>query len=87
MGYRNHKRDQTGLHLRPTRKKIEFLQKHLLIDAVFRRQTAATNPTVLRKTFESGGANLTKGCSNLLDDIAADGPCPERTPKAILKSD
>ena len=62
--------DQTDLP-RPTRKKIEFFTERF-IDAVSPTNFAATNPTVLRKTFESGGANLTKGFSNLLDDIAAD---------------
>jgi polyhydroxyalkanoate synthase subunit PhaC len=56
---------------RPTQKKLEFFTERF-IDAVSPTNFAATNPTVLRKTFETGGANLVKGFSNYLDDIAAD---------------
>ena len=62
--------DQADLP-RQTRKKVEFFTERF-IDAVSPTNFAATNPAVLRKTFESGGTNLTKGFSNLLDDIAAD---------------
>ena len=56
---------------RPTQKKLEFFTERF-IDAVSPTNFAVTNPTVLRKTFETGGANLVKGFSNFLDDIATD---------------
>ena len=62
--------DQKDL-ARPTQKKLEFFTERF-IDAVSPTNFAGTNPAVLRKTVETGGANLIKGFSNLLDDIAAD---------------
>ena len=41
------------------------------IDATAPTNFALTNPDVLKKTFETGGANLLKGYSNFLDDILA----------------
>ena len=62
--------DQNDLP-RPTQKKLEFFTERF-IDAVSPTNFVATNPAVLRKTIESGGANLVKGFSNFLDDVAAD---------------
>jgi poly[(R)-3-hydroxyalkanoate] polymerase subunit PhaC len=42
-----------------------------IIDATAPTNFAFTNPDVLKKTFETGGANLLKGYSNFLDDILA----------------
>jgi polyhydroxyalkanoate synthase len=63
---------------RPTQKKLEFFTERF-IDAVSPTNFVATNPTVLRKTFETGGANLVKGFSNFLDDVAADAGHVRRT--------
>jgi polyhydroxyalkanoate synthase subunit PhaC len=63
---------------RATQKKLEFFTERF-IDAVSPTNFAVTNPTVLRKTMETGGANLVKGFSNLLDDIAADAGHVRRT--------
>ena len=63
---------------RPTQKKLEFFTERF-IDAVSPTNFAATNPAVLRKTFDTGGANLIKGYSNFLDDIAADAGHVRRT--------
>jgi polyhydroxyalkanoate synthase len=63
---------------RPTQKKLEFFTERL-IDAVSPTNFVVTNPTVLRKTFETGGANLIKGFSNFLDDVAADAGHVRRT--------
>ena len=56
---------------RSTQRKLEFFTESF-IDAVSPTNFAVTNPTVLRKTSETGGANLIKGFSNFLDDLAAD---------------
>lgn len=56
---------------RPTQKKLEFFTERF-IDAVAPTNFVVTNPAVLRKTFETGGANLVKGFSNFLDDVSAD---------------
>jgi polyhydroxyalkanoate synthase len=69
---------------RPTQKKLEFFTERF-IDAVSPTNFAATNPTVLRKTFETGGANLVKGFSNLLDDIAADAGHVRRTDPNVFE--
>ena len=45
---------------RSTQKKLEFFTERF-IDAVSPTNFAATNPAVLRKTFETGGTNLIKG--------------------------
>jgi polyhydroxyalkanoate synthase subunit PhaC len=63
---------------RPTQKKLEFFTERF-IDAVSPTNFVSTNPAVLRKTFESGGANLVKGFSNFLDDMAADAGHVRRT--------
>jgi polyhydroxyalkanoate synthase subunit PhaC len=69
--------DQRNLP-RPTQKKLEFFTERF-IDAVSPTNFAVTNPAVLRKTFETGGANLIKGFSNFLDDVAADAGHVRRT--------
>jgi len=63
---------------RSTQKKLEFFTERF-IDAVSPTNFAATNPAVLRKTFETGGANLIKGFSNFLDDVAAEAGHVRRT--------
>lgn len=63
---------------RSTQKKLEFFTERF-IDAVSPTNFAATNPAVLRKTAETSGANLIKGYSNFLDDIAADAGHVRRT--------
>jgi polyhydroxyalkanoate synthase subunit PhaC len=63
---------------RPTQKKLEFFTERF-IDAVSPTNFAVTNPAVLRKTFETGGANLVKGFSNFIDDVAAEAGHVRRT--------
>jgi polyhydroxyalkanoate synthase len=63
---------------RSTQKKLEFFTERF-IDAASPTNFAVTNPAVLRKTFETGGANLVKGFSNFLDDVAADAGHVRRT--------
>ena len=63
---------------RSTQKKLEFFTERF-IDAASPMNFAVTNPAVLRKTFETGGANLVKGFSNFLDDVAADAGHVRRT--------
>jgi polyhydroxyalkanoate synthase len=52
-------------------KKLTFFAEQL-IDATAPTNFAVTNPDVVRKTMETGGANLLKGFSNFLDDLASD---------------
>ncbi len=52
-------------------KKLAFFAEQL-IDATAPTNFALTNPDVVRKTLETGGANLLNGFSNLLDDLASD---------------
>jgi polyhydroxyalkanoate synthase len=63
---------------RSTQKRLEFFTERF-IDAASPTNFAVTNPAVLRKTFETGGANLVKGFSNFLDDVAADAGHVRRT--------
>jgi polyhydroxyalkanoate synthase len=49
-------------------KKVDFYTRQF-IDALSPSNFALTNPEVLRATVESGGENLLKGLSNLLDDL------------------
>jgi polyhydroxyalkanoate synthase subunit PhaC len=63
-------KDHTDLP-RDKQKQIEFFTERF-IDAVAPTNFALTNPEVLRKTVETGGANLAKGFSRFLDDLAAD---------------
>jgi polyhydroxyalkanoate synthase subunit PhaC len=53
------------------RKQVQFFTERF-IEAAAPTNFALTNPTVLRKTTETGGANLVQGLSNFLDDLAAD---------------
>ena len=48
---------------------LAFLTEQL-IDATSPTNFAGTNPDVVRKTMETGGANLIQGFSNFLDDLA-----------------
>jgi polyhydroxyalkanoate synthase subunit PhaC len=50
-------------------KKVDFYTRQY-IDALAPSNFALTNPEVLRETVKSGGKNLLKGFSNLLDDLA-----------------
>jgi poly[(R)-3-hydroxyalkanoate] polymerase subunit PhaC len=69
--------DQKNLP-RSTQKKLEFFTERF-IDAASPTNFVVTNPAVLRKTVETGGANLVKGFSNFLDDVAADAGHVRRT--------
>jgi polyhydroxyalkanoate synthase len=51
-----------------TAKKVDFYTRQF-VDAMAPTNFALTNPEVLRTTIESGGENLLKGLSNLLDDL------------------
>ena len=52
-----------------TAEKVDFYTRQF-IDALAPSNFLATNPEVIRETVETGGANLLKGLSNLLDDLA-----------------
>ena len=70
-------------HLHQTLGKVEGLDEHTArkvdfytrqyIDALSPSNFLLTNPEVLRETVASGGQNLVKGLSNLLDDLARGG--------------
>ncbi|HEX9465897.1 MAG TPA: class I poly(R)-hydroxyalkanoic acid synthase [Alphaproteobacteria bacterium] len=60
-------RDVEGLDEK-TAKKVDFYTRQF-VDAMAPSNFAVTNPEVLRATMESGGENLLKGLSNLLDDL------------------
>ena len=49
-------------------RKVAFYTRQF-VDAMAPTNFAATNPEVLRKTFETGGENLVRGLENLLSDI------------------
>ncbi len=51
-----------------SRKKVAFFTRQY-VDALAPSNFVLTNPQVLRETLASGGQNLLKGLSNLLDDI------------------
>ncbi len=51
-----------------TKRKLEFYTRQF-VDALSPTNFPITNPEVLRATIESGGENLLKGLSNLLDDL------------------
>ena len=51
-----------------TKKKLEFYTKQF-VDALAPTNFAATNPEVIRTTLETGGENLLKGLTNLLEDL------------------
>ncbi|MDB5812056.1 MAG: class poly(R)-hydroxyalkanoic acid synthase [Betaproteobacteria bacterium] len=51
-----------------TAKKVDFYTRQF-IDALAPSNFALTNPEVLRETVASGGQNLVKGLSNLLEDL------------------
>ena len=59
--------DETGLSPQ-AKKQVEFFTQQF-IDAVAPTNFALTNPDVVRKTIETGGANLVRGFANLIDDI------------------
>ena len=52
-----------------TSKKVDFYTRQY-IDALAPSNFVLTNPEVLRETVRSGGHNLVKGLSNLLEDLA-----------------
>jgi polyhydroxyalkanoate synthase subunit PhaC len=60
-------RDVEGLDEK-TSKKVDFYTRQF-VDAMAPSNFALTNPEVLRTTIESGGENLLKGLSNLLEDL------------------
>ena len=51
-----------------TAKKVDFYTRQF-VDAMAPSNFVMTNPEVLRTTMESGGENLLKGLTNLLDDL------------------
>ena len=51
-----------------TAKKVDFYTRQFA-DAMSPSNFVVTNPEVMRATIESGGENLVKGLSNLLDDL------------------
>ncbi len=51
-----------------TTKKVDFYTRQY-IDALSPSNFVLTNPEVLRETFASGGQNLVRGFSNLLEDL------------------
>ncbi len=51
-----------------SKRKVEFYTRQF-VDALAPTNFPITNPEVLRTTVESGGENLVKGLSNLLDDL------------------
>ena len=51
-----------------TKRKLEFYTRQF-VDALSPTNFPITNPEVLRTTLESGGENLLKGLSNLLEDL------------------
>ncbi len=60
--------DVDGLNEK-TRQKVDFYTRQF-VDALAPSNFVATNPEVLRTTFETGGENLLRGLNNLLDDLA-----------------
>jgi polyhydroxyalkanoate synthase len=52
-----------------TRQKVDFYTRQF-VDALAPSNFVATNPEVLRTTFETGGENLLRGLNNLLEDLA-----------------
>lgn len=60
-------RDVEGLDDK-TAKKVDFYTRQF-VDAMAPSNFAVTNPEVLRATIESGGENLLKGLSHLLEDL------------------
>ena len=60
-------RDVEGLDDK-TAKKVDFYTRQF-VDAMAPSNFAVTNPEVLKRTIESGGENLLKGLSNLLEDL------------------
>ena len=50
------------------RKKVAFYSRQF-VDAMAPTNFASTNPAVVRQTVESGGENLLKGLSNMLEDL------------------
>lgn len=51
-----------------TTKKVDFYTRQF-VDAMAPTNFALTNPEVLKATLESGGENLVKGLTNLIDDL------------------
>jgi len=51
-----------------TAHKVDFYTRQF-VDAVAPTNFVLTNPQVLRRTMDTGGQNLVKGLSNLLDDL------------------
>jgi polyhydroxyalkanoate synthase len=60
-------RDVDGLDDK-TAKKVDFYTRQF-VDALAPSNFVMTNPEVIRATVESGGENLVKGLSNLLEDL------------------
>jgi len=60
-------RDADGLDAK-TADKVDFYARQF-VDAMAPTNFAVTNPTVVRETLASGGENLVRGLSNVLDDL------------------
>jgi poly[(R)-3-hydroxyalkanoate] polymerase subunit PhaC len=60
-------RDVEGLDEK-TARKVDFYTRQF-VDAIAPSNFVLTNPEVLKTTLESGGENLLKGLTNLLDDL------------------
>ena len=60
----------TGVHGLPERRaqQVRFLA-HQALDVISPSAIPALNPTVWRRTAEEAGANLTRGATNLADDV------------------
>ncbi|MCV2487772.1 alpha/beta fold hydrolase [Geodermatophilus sp. YIM 151500] len=50
----------------------------LLIDALAPTNLALTNPAVLKRAFDTGGASLARGARNFLDDLVHNGGRPRQ---------
>jgi polyhydroxyalkanoate synthase len=59
--------EETGISPQ-AKKQVEYFTQHY-IDAIAPTNFALTNPDVMRKTVETGGANLVRGFNNLLEDL------------------
>ncbi|MSO76465.1 MAG: class I poly(R)-hydroxyalkanoic acid synthase [Alphaproteobacteria bacterium] len=55
-----------------THRKVEFYTRQF-VDAMAPSNFVATNPLVLRETLESGGENLLRGLTHLLEDLEEGG--------------
>ncbi len=57
----------------------------LLNDALAPTNTLLGNPAALKKTIDTGGANLARGLANLLDDLAHNGGLPSQVDRTAFQ--